>query len=120
RCVMGDVIQIGAAKQPKPETPSEHDYVWTCVHCDCQCFHLLESGVTVCVRCGYRSCDNCHDGQTNWRSHLADLPLNLAEIPPLSPVTSTIDQKPTPMIMQSFSKAVLSDDPVTLLMIRRD
>jgi len=109
-----------AATQPVTSTEGQPEYVWTCILCACQCFQLLESGITVCVRCGHRSVDAPSDAATAWRTHLPDLPLNLEEIPPLTNANVIIDTKPVDLILAGFSKGVKTEDPVAVFMIRRD
>jgi hypothetical protein len=137
---MGDVIPLDAERTEKPdacpdqlfasdealirvdpikfEPPSE--CVWTCSHCGSQSFQLLASGYTVCCRCAWRSADATEDTTNQWRKLLPDEPVNLEDVPLLDHTNVIVDKKPTSLIHHGFAKAVLNEDPVALLLIRRD
>ena len=118
---MGDVVQIGAVNPAKSDTPPEHEYVWTCAQCGGQSFQLLSTGITCCCRCAWRSDSASEKADTHWRSHLPDLPLNFADIPPLDLNNVITDHKPTPLILRGFAKTLItSDDPVAVPIVRRE
>lgn len=117
---MGDVTPIGLARTPKSDASPEHEYVWTCAQCGGQSFQLLSTGITCCCRCAWRSDSASEKAETHWRSHLPDLPLNMADIPPLDLNNAITDLKPTPLILRDFSKHLIKEDPVAVLIIQRE
>ena len=117
---MADVVQLNP-KNSEARTP-ETEFVWTCAECGGQSFQLLSTGVTCCCRCAYRSDDTLTSSMTDthWRSHLPDLPLNMADVPSLSIENVITDHKPTPLILRDFSKHLIKEDPVAVLIVQRE
>jgi hypothetical protein len=132
---MGDVITFDAERTEKPDACPDQlfasdealirvdppECVWTCGQCGSQSFQLLSSGYTVCCRCASRSYETENAPSENlWRKLLPDEPVNLEDVPLLDHTNVIVDKKPTSLIHHGFAKAIFNEDPVALLMIRRD
>ena len=119
---MSEVVPITPKVKVEPPKAAEpEECVWTCGPCGCQSFQLLSSGHTLCCRCGFKSSCAGDSAEEQWRRLLPDVPPNLDMVPYVGLTNHIVDGgKPVSLALRSFSKSVTQEDPVALLMVRRD